>query len=99
MRLACIHCDTDGADGVTEIPPGWIDVIREIPLDQTPENRAAIAEAFESGDWWTHLGTCPTCAILERAEKAIAVADRIVRERTPPAPWRQTKGTCDETDR
>lgn len=50
MRLACVHCDDDSADGVTEIPPGWEDVA------------AVDTSKQEDSEWWTHLGTCPTCA-------------------------------------
>lgn len=61
IRLACQHCDTDECDGVTEIPPDWSDV-------QEVQTLAAACEPIEADDqarspleWYTHLGTCPTC--------------------------------------
>ena len=49
MRIACVDCDTDEADGVATIPDGWDDVITA----DTPIGEIAV--------WWTHLGTCPAC--------------------------------------
>jgi len=61
IRLSCQYCDTQEADGVAEIPPGWTDVeevqsyaasLEEIPPDD------CIRSPLE---WYTHLGTCPEC--------------------------------------
>lgn len=51
IRLACICCDRDDCDGVSEIPPGWTDVV-EVP--SAPDLLS---------DWWTHSGICPECAV------------------------------------
>lgn len=61
IRLGCRYCDTQDADGVAEIPPGWVEVeqiqsyaasLEEIPVDDPSRS------PFE---WYTHLGTCPQC--------------------------------------
>ena len=65
IRLACIHCDTDQYDGVTELPTDWTNIQEaqsyaasreEVPLRDS--NRSPL-------DWYTHLGVCPECQKTE----------------------------------
>ena len=63
IRLACMNCDRNDFDGITEeqlakaIEQGWLDVTEEQSYEDSIMER-------QSGDprmldWWTHLGWCP----------------------------------------
>lgn len=54
MRLACIYCDTEEADGVEEPPDAWTEVCPALPSD------SALA-------WYDHLGLCPACTEEQNA--------------------------------
>ena len=56
IRLACMVCDREDFDGISELPDDW-DGISE-------------AEEMHSG-WWTHLGWCPDCKVTPIARGAV----------------------------
>ena len=60
IRLACQLCDTQEADGVSEIPAGWDEVWAF--SDKELASR-------DVGEWWTHLGYCPECSVLPESER------------------------------
>ena len=56
MRLACRYCDRTDCDGIIAPPPEWEDV----RFFQSA-NDAKNTGWGSCGEWWTDLGTCPTC--------------------------------------
>jgi hypothetical protein len=73
-RLACRECGRDDYDGITAaelkklIKEGWQDVERIQTFRQsckTYDDWSKAPPDFSAFEWWTHLGTCPECAIEE----------------------------------
>lgn len=62
IRLACLYCDTEEADGVLAIPHGWTSVSRvqtlEEAFQEAPSAKTGNASML---DWYTHLGVCANC--------------------------------------
>lgn len=69
IRLACIVCDREDYDGISEkelqqaIVDGWTGVeraqtyeeaVRSVPLEESSDTSSVL-------DWFTHLGWCPEC--------------------------------------
>ncbi len=48
IRLACMECDREDFDGISELPADWYAIDECGPLDETSR-------------WWTHVGWCPDC--------------------------------------
>ncbi len=55
IRLACMECDRDDMDGITEEQlaalTGWEDV------------HPSPAREDDVWAWWTHMGTCDECTL------------------------------------
>jgi hypothetical protein len=64
IRLACQYCDTDEADGVTEIPSDWTDVRFVQSLAEAYQEAPADDPSRSPFEWYTHLGVCPACRKL-----------------------------------
>lgn len=64
IRLACRYCDTSEFDGVKTIPSDWTDVVEVQPYSASREEITAGDTSRSCFEWYTHLGTCPTCAKL-----------------------------------
>jgi hypothetical protein len=65
IRLACMNCDRNDFDGITEqqlaeaIEHGWQDVTEEQSYENSIKERPSGDDRML--DWWTHLGWCPDC--------------------------------------
>ena len=61
IRLACLGCDGDDCDGISEkelercIAEGWTDITEE----QT--HRQSRKQNVDLTVWWTCIGVCPDC--------------------------------------
>jgi hypothetical protein len=70
VRLACISCERDDCDGITEdelawkVANGWAGVSREQTWKESAtayKNPEDAPPGYSVFDWWTHLGYCPDC--------------------------------------
>ena len=66
IRLACFLCDREDCDGVDAVPANWEDVERVQSLAEACHTVHFLDHTRSVMAWWTHLGTCPECALSER---------------------------------
>lgn len=71
IRLACDTCDCDEFDGISEAKleecrrSGWVNIGEEQSYEEaikTYDDPHDEPRSYSVLDWWTHLGTCPSCA-------------------------------------
>ncbi len=77
IRLACMTCDREDFDGITSdqlkqaIRDGWQEVDRVQTYAQsckTYDDPRKAPPGFSASEWWTHLGTCPSCASVSESQ-------------------------------
>jgi hypothetical protein len=69
IRLACMYCDRQDFDGISEqslqdaIAGGW-EYVDQVQSQAEAAQTHPIGKeppGFSVFDWWTHLGICPDC--------------------------------------
>ena len=61
IRIACGSCDRSDFDGVGQIPTDWEDVEEVQSLEQSRREIDVDDKSESPFDWYTHIGTCPSC--------------------------------------
>ena len=58
MNLICAHCDRYDAAPLSNVPPGWVEIVPD-PASPPPQTRTEYKTP--AGTIATHLGICPAC--------------------------------------
>ena len=65
IRLGCHSCDREDFDGISELPPDWLDISVVQTLEQSRQEVDWSDRSRSPLEWYTHLGICPDCQAEE----------------------------------
>jgi hypothetical protein len=61
IRLGCHSCDREDFDGISELPPDWLDISVVQTLEESRQEVDWSDRSRSPLEWYTHLGICPDC--------------------------------------